>query len=302
MIYIIGAGFKPAPMSMMRLLVILVCIVLPGCNAGSIPSYERPFEIQGRLSSSTGLGGWGITTKAGQSYIPLHVPSEFQQEGLLVRAKAKLLKDSLLGGVELSDVRPASKTVDEWDRLFQTGRRDPTGPVEPVENFRRMSGLPLPFWPADMKQPGDEVVSFAWSGCGAVYVSFVKEIPDRANKRLEPELAFEFDEKGNVIRQWRLPGNTWPQAIQGNELLVRYDAYPILNYSSAENIGITVMLGITPDGKYRVLASDENSSEGSELECPAIEEFAGSAFTRCSVFRDRLSGENRRLAYQGPCT
>jgi hypothetical protein len=279
----------------MRIFGILAVLLLLGCNS------DNAFSIQGRLYSYARFGEpFDLKTSSGQVYRIVDLPSPFQQHGLLINATARYRKDASNQSVELSQIRPLSKSVEDWDHMLQSKDRDL---LERVDRFRRASGLPLTFWPAENAKPGEEVVTFAWSGCGDLHVSFVKEIPKPGNdRRLEPDIAFELDQTDAIINRWTLPANGLLNGIQGNELLVPYRIYSFVGTSDSATTNDTVYLAVSLDGHFRVLSWNNVYTEPQEIDCPEIKDFAGSAFTKCSIFRDRLTGADRRFAYQRPCT
>jgi hypothetical protein len=148
------------------------------------------------------------------------------------------------------------------------------------------------------------VAGFAWSGCGHLYRVFVKVIPKpRSNERWEPDEVFEFNEKGEIIRRWSIPGNDIVYGIQGDRLLVSAPISPLFRSVQLERYSaLNFFLAIAPDRQFNIVAMKNAPPETMQISCPNIKEFEGSAYTRCAVFKDLASGMARRLAYQGSCT
>jgi hypothetical protein len=149
------------------------------------------------------------------------------------------------------------------------------------------SGLVLGFWPvSDSARVDTTRYRVSEHPCGSMLVTRVRAIPI-GDSVLVPEVAVEFAADGRVIRQWSLPIDRTPLAIEADELVITLD-------DSNE-------LGVGPNGAIRVLPMLKFAG-GLVEHCPSIGVFKGSAYTECARFLDLRSGVARHIAYQGICT
>lgn len=154
--------------------------------------------------------------------------------------------------------------------------------------------LVLPFWAGPDIRTSDSVVSLrehhACSGTVAyARVTRVSSLDD--SEVLVPERVVEFDAAGAVVREWPTPVEPFVLALDGAELLIR----------NPDPDHETEYIAIRPDGAFRAFDS-ELERRAAPLACPALPVFGKTAYLRCWLFQDGSSGEDRRIAYQGPCT
>jgi hypothetical protein len=129
--------------------------------------------------------------------------------------------------------------------------------------------------------------------CGAdVAVIRVDRLPPRRRgAALAPELVVEFSQDGDVIRRWSMPVDSIVIGVLGERIVVpRSDA----------GAGADV-LTIGEEGDLFVTAMAHMPEFGKPVPCPSLPEFGASAYLRCFEHRDIVSGQVRRIAYQGPC-
>ena len=150
------------------------------------------------------------------------------------------------------------------------------------------SGLRLTVWPRNDSVALDTVrfVINADHPCGPTLAARFRSMPPR-DSMIAPERVVELDSAGAVVREWRVPTDEIPLGVQGDELFISYRP--------------TVLLGLRPDGSYRVVPEVPLPSPR-ELACPAPQVFAQSAYERCALMTDLRSQLPRRIAYEGPCS
>jgi len=162
-----------------------------------------------------------------------------------------------------------------------------TGPTSALKE------LVLPFWAGPDVQSSGAVISLReHHACsGTVAYARITKISLDDSEMLVPERVVEFDLAGEVVREWAAPVEPRVFGVSGEELWIR----------NPDLQGKTDYLAIRPDGAFRAFDGELEAS-AVVLQCPPLRDFGESAYLRCWLHRDRSSGQERRLAYQGPCT
>ena len=157
--------------------------------------------------------------------------------------------------------------------------------------------LELLFWAGEGAR-GDPRVADVSSHCccsGDVAVARVSQLPlPGAGGPLEPELAVELGETGEVLRRWPLPVDLIVAGVAGDRILV--PLAPMLTAATDRAILIS------PDGAVAPTTVPPGLTTPALHVCPVIPDFGESEYLRCWEFRDLSSGQVWRLAFQGPCT
>ena len=152
----------------------------------------------------------------------------------------------------------------------------------------RGAGLLMTVWPRNDSMVFDSTrfVVNRDHPCGTTLRARFTSIPPR-DSIIDPERVVEFDSTGSIVREWRVLTDEIPLGVQADELFMSYD--------------VTVLLGLKPDGSYRVVPKVPLPSPR-QLDCPSPALFAKSAYERCALMTDVRSQLPRRIGYQGPCT
>jgi len=149
-------------------------------------------------------------------------------------------------------------------------------------------GLPFEFW-VDAENTAIKADDHP---CGSTITEFVKQIPIPGKKTdIEAEKVFEFDERGEVLRQWPLPVDQVVIGIEGEALILRVS----LPGERAFRVNVR------PNGQLRVVEDSTQLPEPQVIKCPK-HYFGRSDYERCWEYRDLVSGNKRQISYQGPCT
>jgi len=149
-------------------------------------------------------------------------------------------------------------------------------------------GLPVEFW-VNAEKTSRKTDDHP---CGSTVTEFLKQIPfPEKQTEIEAEKVFEFDGSGKVLRQWPLPVDQIVIGIAGDALILRI----ILPGSRA------IRVTVRPNGQMSVIEGSTPLPEPQLIECPK-HFFDNSAYERCWVYRDEISGKKRQICYQGPCT
>jgi hypothetical protein len=155
----------------------------------------------------------------------------------------------------------------------------------------------LPFWAGKGAKTDKRVLEIVPHCCcsGDIAIARVAQLPAVGEKDpLEPELALELNDKGEVLRRWPLPVDKSILAIDGEQILVQ-----IAPKTSPKSVKA---IFISSQGEIFKAEVPNSLAEPVSFKCPTLSEFGNSAYLRCWMFRDLSSGEIRRLAFQGPCT
>lgn len=158
-----------------------------------------------------------------------------------------------------------------------------------------IGGFELGFWAGPSVAEDPRVRSINEDHpCGPVAVARVARMPDSTgDSALEPDRVIEFDPSGEEITRWAIPTDRGVHAISGPDLIF------LDSPSTAEG---APALAISSDGGIRRTAVPANAPEAVRIECPSTFDFGESAYLRCFELGDGVSGEVRRIAYEGPCT
>ena len=119
--------------------------------------------------------------------------------------------------------------------------------------------------------------------CGEVVTARVASMPASVDTSYHTDPAMEFDSKGKPVRQWPLPVDYVPKAVQGVELLIVFG---------------TRGFWVSPEGRLRPDSLRDKFPDAQPLEC-ALPSALGNA--RCSTFPDIDSGAPRRIGYAATC-
>ena len=179
-----------------------------------------------------------------------------------------------------------------WDSLAARAHSGSPAAAASLNGFHERYGLPLMFMLGKAVPAGSRF--YLDDGpCGPVGVAFCHRVPTH-HPTLDADRAWEFDTLGTITTRWALPWNSAPEGIDGSALLVEY-AMPQLR------AGVSVHLGIQPDGDLRVLAGAPASTPQITA-CPAFPGVRPSRYLTCQVFRDQRTGTARRVAFYQPCS
>ena len=155
----------------------------------------------------------------------------------------------------------------------------------------------LPFWAGKDAKTDKRVLKIMPHCCcsGDIAIARLSRLPLPGEKNpLEPELALELNESGEVLRRWPLPVDMRILAVDGDRILV-----PIAPRTGSNT---TMAIFISSQGEVFKTDMPNNFTEPVIYKCPSLTDFGKSAYVRCWIFRDLSSGKIRRLAFQGPCT
>jgi hypothetical protein len=149
----------------------------------------------------------------------------------------------------------------------------------------------LPFW-IDGEVEGVADADVQSHPCGAIVELAVSAIP-LARPNIDTDRVVEFDAAGAIIREWRIPVDYPPVAVEGDRLIVSDHAEPR-----------PVFLAIRPSGEIDDFAVPLAQQGGAQVQCPptVISHSGGSDYLQCERWIDRSSGSRRLVAYEAPCT
>ena|SRR5215213_2709238 len=185
---------------------------------------------------------------------------------------------------------PCADKETAWKALLQDkSAKDPEKLSRKVEAFRAKCGIPLGFWPgpkAEQSQKNEHP-------CGEWVRAFVSIMPTLSDPIIQPEEIFEFSPSGKIIQRWWAPVDAVVDGIAGDELLI--------TEKLGEGDDYPVQLAIKPRGKFRVVPLTSNP-QATPIACPSNPDLPHSGYSRCWSAPDQVSGAERRLAYEGPCS
>jgi hypothetical protein len=176
-----------------------------------------------------------------------------------------------------------------WDRQRAKAPTSPEALARSMEAFRAECGLPLGFWAgpkAEQSQKNDHP-------CGEWVQAFVKIMPSPSDPVIQSEEVFEFGSAGEVIQRWWVPVDSVIEGVAGDELLIPEEL--------GKGGSTPVQLAISPRGTFRVIPFSANSPRAS-ITCPASRDLPHSSYVECWRLSDKVSGTERRFAYEGPCS
>lgn len=145
------------------------------------------------------------------------------------------------------------------------------------------TGYEFSFRPGNMPELAPGFVQRYDHPCGEVVTARVRNMPAFKDTAYHPDPAMEFDSKGKPVRQWPLPVDYVPRAIQGVELLIAFGSRAFW---------------VSPEGNLRPDSLRSKYPEAQPLECSMLSADAGS---RCSTLSDVDSGAPRRIGYVASC-
>jgi hypothetical protein len=90
--------------------------------------------------------------------------------------------------------------------------------------------------------------------------------------------------------------DTVVDGVRGDALLFS------LSFDRGDAPPLTVRIAVDPDGAYRVEPAEAALPAATPADCPPLTLWGESAYVRCWRYRDSASGQERTIAYQGPCT
>ncbi len=185
---------------------------------------------------------------------------------------------------------------EEWVEFREQLSKDPNEALRQLQAFRDDHGVAVEFWVEE--GVSDEQLEalgwYPWDGpCGPTVIAFVQRMP-MEHPLIAGDTVLELSAEGHVLQGWTVPANQVHIGLDGDRVLV-----PI--YGGHFNWGVAPHLSIAPDGRFELVLAD-SGLEGSPYQCPALTAFAGSVYVGCWIVKDRSSGEERFVAYNGPCT
>jgi hypothetical protein len=154
-------------------------------------------------------------------------------------------------------------------------------------------GIPMVFWagPGAEDFPGVTLIEDHHACSGRIAVATVAKIPLPSEEgALQPERVEELNEAGEVVQTWPMPVDSYVAAIEGEAILVRPLTHPDGNALRIDRSG-----EYAPKSLGQVMDADW-------VECPPRPNTDESAYRRCFLFKDTVSGEKRLVSYDGPCT
>jgi hypothetical protein len=122
--------------------------------------------------------------------------------------------------------------------------------------------------------------------CGEVVTARVRALPAFRDTSYQPDPAMEFDAAGKPVRQWPLPVDYIPKAVQGVELLIAFGSRGFW---------------VSPEGNLRPDSLTRKLPDTQPLECTAPVVAGKSTDSRCTVFPDVDTGVPRRIGYVASC-
>jgi hypothetical protein len=146
------------------------------------------------------------------------------------------------------------------------------------------------FWPAPGAEKDPRFIRFDDGPCGQVATARVRTMPRYSKAEIfAPERVLELNGRGEVIRQWGIPVDATPYALDGNDLLF---AFSELSYRVSTTRVISELKGQTA----------KQSPAPEPVQCVTPKEFEPSDYVGCWQIKDRRSGNKRLLAFEGVCT
>ena len=180
-----------------------------------------------------------------------------------------------------------------WKKLVSKMPRDPQGLARAVESFRKNCGLPFNFW-AGPKADESQAVGHP---CSGVMEKFTRRLPSPSNQFLQPEVVFEFNSAGKVIKQWWVPVDSVVSGISGEELLIPMGELLIPENENTSHVYLVIRSG----GRVRVRFLRDVQA-GELFDCPKSSDLPALDALWCWEFVDKALGRKRWIAYNGPCT
>jgi len=146
------------------------------------------------------------------------------------------------------------------------------------------------FWASPGADKDPRFIRFDDGPCGQVATARVRTMPRYSKTELfAPERVLELNGRGGVIRQWAIPVDATPYALDGNDLMFAFNE-SLYRVSTARVIsefkGQTAM----------------QSPALEPVQCVTPKEFEPSDYVGCWKVKDRRSGKKRLLAFEGVCT
>lgn len=156
--------------------------------------------------------------------------------------------------------------------------------------FSHDEAVEVALWSGPGAESDPRVVNVDGHPCGSIAIVRLSELPAVGSKTLEPEKVLEITPAGDTLRIWSAPVDTYPVAIEGDSLVVRFgrQLYRIGTDRSIERL--------------EVGPATESLGEPALQSCPPLEAFGSSVFVRCATLLDRKTDKSRLIAYQGMCT
>lgn len=292
-----------------------LCFLIIGCQPGVDPypvlNSGGETEIRGWIHPHNRMGNLPmLRDHYGREYGIENLPTGLHDQSVQIKAKAKYSRKMDIPGssnrvvITISRVEPAIPEIKRWDEFINAEYSSAAGFIAAFNSLRDDIGVPIPFWPTPGTEPTRNVAGFSRSGCGLLHKVFVKTIPRYVNRKsLISDDVFELDEKGNVVRQWHIPGNEIVLGAMGHRLLV---GSPLISLFQSDhrqnNDSSNLHFAVGHPGHMEIIQINTQLSDFVPMTCPTIKEFGDSAYTRCAIFTDIATGLPRRLAYHGPCT
>lgn len=146
------------------------------------------------------------------------------------------------------------------------------------------------FWPAPGAEKDPRFIRFDDGPCGQVATARVRTMPRYSKTEIfAPERVLELNGRGEVIRQWVIPVDATPYALDGNELLFVFSE---LSYRVSTSRVISEHKG----------QPAKQSPAPEPVQCAKPKEFEPSDYVGCWQIKDQRSGNKRLLAFEGVCT
>jgi hypothetical protein len=196
-------------------------------------------------------------------------------------------------GNPVSTDRALDPDEDErWRSFVEALLDDPDAVARALEKYRHEHGIPQNFWPR-VGVP-DSVALAAGAidhPCGSSLVRSVRAIP-HDDELIVGETVLEYDEAGEIIRQWQVPVDLTVAGVSDDEVVL---TLPLRTRGGL----LYADLAIKPNGSFRFV-SGMTYHEPEYQECPSFELFGDSVYVVCLSVRDE--DRDRLIAYEFPCT
>ena len=160
--------------------------------------------------------------------------------------------------------------------------REPLFSPEPLA-----TPIEVHFWLKEGKGVGDDPRILLTDGhpCGSIAVMSVESIPDDT-PAIETDVYVAFDPDGRELAAWHVPVDFWVEQVRGD----------LVGVKGTRGHSLWI------DERGRIFHRTAGSAPQTQIECPKLDRFEGSAFLRCFSTPDVVSGRERLIAWEGICT
>lgn len=144
------------------------------------------------------------------------------------------------------------------------------------------------FWPGKSVRQDPRFLRMSQHPCGQVAVARVAILPGaKQTGALIAEEVLEINAEGQALRRWRIPVDSYPLAFRGDYLIFQNGP---------------VAYRVDPHGRVSRYPDPKPIPPSSPKNCRGGPDFQGSEFVVCQILTDLVTGQNRRIRFEAPCT